>query len=833
MRNYWNVFSATFNANPVDDKCRHGRSRAFTLLEMLIVLVLIVVLLGGLASLVRLFSNSYTMDERRVGKAQLARSISQMLSDDLSSAVQDPIQAVADDPDRQFIRHFGLRGDSRSLQIDVVQPNLFVSTATAEENQRVLSGGDKSSNSRQVPELKTIFYEFVPINATEKQESENAENNNATDDNSGEDLGSTLSGALTTNSSDDSFGQLSSNGYSQEGTFLDGSLPLVQKFGLSRRELDYETPEGDDSDEQSARLNEAATSFNSDVQAESVLAGSLTSTPDSANSTLASSSLQADPNLVLGNNVNLEFKTPMTAEQIAMDSDDGTVWAPEVLDCRFSYFDGSEWLDSWDSIEKNGLPVAIKVELKLAPLDDVDLYRQSEMLLLLPIVPSVESISNLSKEQGTADELDATDTSRLTGSLTQVAAENGVPVDVFNTYRPIEIMRAAIRGIPLKKSASSASDAIAEASAITQATEENDAATNLSNDNVNIGGSLNGTTSGTSDINGSLTLNITNDSMQSAIQNVQDMIANGAVFNDEGICVDYSNDGSYVTLEQIAAEIGIAQPTVYEVVTYLPTTPLSRATSIERRRPTVVQSGRVSTRRNNVNNDNSSRSRRERGENPFATGRARQYQERTRSERTVADRSAVERNRSDRQVENRGSANRLAADRGPAQSRGATARNVQERTAVSSRGGNDRQFNERRGANGGWSDSLNVANDDLNIQSDSGSSLGGNAVPVEPDPLEQSSDALLSNQEGSVIGGSAGGMTETGAADSVGDVNPFAIIDQQTGEVPFAGVDSGFYQLDVNSVPGLIETPAGENSVASPTRNGRASKQQSTWIRGK
>ena len=150
---------------PLDAK--RARSRAFTLLEMLVVLVLIVIVLGGVSALIRVFSRSYESDERRVGRAQLARSISRMLDEDLGSAVQDPIQAVADDSTRQFIRHFGLRGDERSLQIDVVQPSLFAPSATNAENQRALQGGDKSPNSRQVPELKTIFYEFVPINARE------------------------------------------------------------------------------------------------------------------------------------------------------------------------------------------------------------------------------------------------------------------------------------------------------------------------------------------------------------------------------------------------------------------------------------------------------------------------------------------------------------------------------------------------------------------------------------------------------------------------------------------------------------------------------------------
>ncbi|MBR2003183.1 MAG: prepilin-type N-terminal cleavage/methylation domain-containing protein [Thermoguttaceae bacterium] len=128
------------------------RSRAgFTLLEILLALALIAVLLAGVSAITSLYSRNYTTTERRVSRAQLARSISQMLSEDLGAAVQDPIQAVADDPNRQFIRRFGLRGDSRSLQIDVVQPNLFATTATPEENRRVAEGGSKSPESRQVP----------------------------------------------------------------------------------------------------------------------------------------------------------------------------------------------------------------------------------------------------------------------------------------------------------------------------------------------------------------------------------------------------------------------------------------------------------------------------------------------------------------------------------------------------------------------------------------------------------------------------------------------------------------------------------------------------------
>ena len=237
------------------------RPRAgFTLLEILLALALIAVLLAGVSAITSLYSRNYTTTERRVSRAQLARSISQMLSEDLGAAVQDPIQAVADDPNRQFIRRFGLRGDSRSLQIDVVQPNLFATTATPEENRRVAEGGSKSAESRQVPELKTIFYEFVPLNALEpldgEEDSATAELDAAFETETG---GSSLTGSLSTPTGatglDGTLGAEDEYGASLDGTTgtiadgiftsADGTTtfrPLTRKFGLSRRELDFETP---------------------------------------------------------------------------------------------------------------------------------------------------------------------------------------------------------------------------------------------------------------------------------------------------------------------------------------------------------------------------------------------------------------------------------------------------------------------------------------------------------------------------------------------------------------------------------------------------------------
>jgi type II secretory pathway pseudopilin PulG len=44
--------------------------------------------------------------------------------------------------------------------------------------------------------------------------------------------------------------------------------------------------------------------------------------------------------------------------------------APEVVAIEFLYFDGTEWVESWDSEELGGLPVAVQISLAFAPADE-------------------------------------------------------------------------------------------------------------------------------------------------------------------------------------------------------------------------------------------------------------------------------------------------------------------------------------------------------------------------------------------------------------------------------------------------------------------------------
>ena len=205
------------------------------------------------------------------------------------------------------------------------------------------SGGDKSPNARQVPELKTVFYEFVPINATEGESDEQDAASSSLGSDFGEDLGSTLAGSLSSVAGDElSAGIDSSQNLLGSDAFFDGTRPLVQKFGLSRRELDYETPD-DEEEEDDFYSGANGVSIDRETRAANVsLSGSLTTPPDARQSQLTSTDPQINALLGVPDDSQYVYKEPMTALQIAMDSDDGTTWAPEVLDCRFSYFDGTD-----------------------------------------------------------------------------------------------------------------------------------------------------------------------------------------------------------------------------------------------------------------------------------------------------------------------------------------------------------------------------------------------------------------------------------------------------------------------------------------------------------
>ena len=51
-------------------------------------------------------------------------------------------------------------------------------------------------------------------------------------------------------------------------------------------------------------------------------------------------------------------------------NDDSVMLAPEVIDCRFRYFDGTSWSSQWNSLQKKSLPVAVEVTLQVGTLEE-------------------------------------------------------------------------------------------------------------------------------------------------------------------------------------------------------------------------------------------------------------------------------------------------------------------------------------------------------------------------------------------------------------------------------------------------------------------------------
>lgn len=852
---------------------RRVRRGGFTLLETLIVLALLAVLLAGLNSIIRLYSGHYSATERRVGRAQLTRSISQMLSDDLGAAVQDPIQSVADDPNRQFIRRFGLRGDSRSLQIDVVQPNLFATTATAAENRRVAAGGQKSAESRQVPELKTIFYEFVPINAREGDDEETAATvPTGSAASGGENLGSELTGSLSSapGAPSSELGFETETSADPFGLNSVAARPLVRKYGLSRRELDFETPEeGADEAASQAAADAVDPGFSEDLangNLGSTMGGSLSAPPDASKSTLASAG--AEPGLKVASPDGLTtaldetqlYEPPLTAAQIALDADDGTTWAPEVLDCRFRYFDGENWLDSWDSLEKAGLPIAIKVELKLAPLDDVDLYRESPLLFNLPIPPKTEELAKIAASDAPSTGIAANGefASELSGTLSSfgassasglVAAAPGekTGVDAFNSYRTLAAFRTAKNApafevgdafSPLKSS-------LATGTGTANASETNGAETETGAETSNVAGTLGGasgdlTASGDLGVSGGLSGPGALGASTGPSAGAQSSLAL-AVFNERGVCVDFANDGTYITLEQMARELGVSEPTVCEVVAYLPTTPLGRTETLARRRPANVRPGAVAVPPGAGRE--SSAARRAAGANPYSTGAARQVQRRTPNSRNVAERSVAGRAANERTAATRGFENRSSATRTGVDRQAAT-------RAVAGRGGTERVATQRqlrtRSAGGTGTDLNAEIAAALDAEGGAlGSVVGATEEFAGTTPVGGVGAPDPNGLGSATVGGLSGFSGQTGqtGATGLGGTSAFKLVDSQN--VPFAsgggGAGSGFDGVDAalggaNVQSGLIETGAGGTpTVVSPTTrpNATPGKTQQTWIRGK
>jgi type II secretory pathway pseudopilin PulG len=276
----------------------------FTLLELLLATAMAAVLLLGIWSLFSMYTRLFEKGQNTAEQAQLVRALLKQLSDDLHAALQDPTPGQPQQPRGPVaVRRFALFGTEAELRFDVLQITPFggslTPTADAAGFSAVRGGSLQPAALKEplrAPELRTVYYRFEPVaNAAAEQPA---------------------------------------------GTSLPSATP-----GLSRRELDFETPYLADEAE---------------IGGLSPADGPLSSTP----------SLGGDEKELM----------------VVDPNDDSVMLAPEVVECRFRYFDGSSWSSQWNSLSRKSLPVAVEVTLEVSTLED----RQREFQRQQPDEPGLD-----------------------------------------------------------------------------------------------------------------------------------------------------------------------------------------------------------------------------------------------------------------------------------------------------------------------------------------------------------------------------------------------------------------------------------------------------------
>ncbi len=323
------------------------RPTGFTLLELLISISLLIALISMIWALMQLYSTYYVAGTRKADRSQLVRSLSQLLNEDLGAAIQDPVQPLAPGAEGDdSVRRFGLSGSGTSLRIDVVQINPLKSTEMP-KTFRPATAGPVQMHAPQAPELKTVYYDFVPLSAYLK----------------------------TPNA----------------------------KCGLTRRELDFETPTGPPPNPTAFEEEDATGEAQPIAQARAVGTELAHQGLDPFGDQAGNDSIQS-PVPGSGQFGSAFPGAPAPPKQsidaeLQQEAETDDMWAPEVVDCRFRYGDGSQWFDSWDSLEKNGLPVAIEITLRLMSIEDVETLRQSPLLNQLAPPPTVAQSAEPQNEE--------------------------------------------------------------------------------------------------------------------------------------------------------------------------------------------------------------------------------------------------------------------------------------------------------------------------------------------------------------------------------------------------------------------------------------------------
>lgn len=302
---------------PIARKTRSARA-GFTLLEMLVTAILSAVLLAGLWTLFNTYMRLFESGQIKTEQSQLVRALAQQVADDLRAVVA--VSAAEPQASNSSIWN-STSGTSSASATQPAAPGTLLQTGSHSETDSSTDRFESRSNSAisKLPKFRLVGT-----------------------------LHALRLDALQPGSAESEFSEEESTTTMTRSEEHVPPVPelrtIVYSFEEERevRETDRKTPPGllrVDIDWQHAmrqssmRRKDAGSSMGTDAAIDESL-----------------------ESLGLGSTGMLELL-----------SDDAKMHVPEVVHCEFHYFDGSDWLEEWDSDERKSLPSAVEVTLRLDP----------------------------------------------------------------------------------------------------------------------------------------------------------------------------------------------------------------------------------------------------------------------------------------------------------------------------------------------------------------------------------------------------------------------------------------------------------------------------------
>ncbi|MGD0382276.1 MAG: hypothetical protein ABSA77_02065 [Thermoguttaceae bacterium] len=367
---------------------------AFTLLEVLLALGLSVLVLVAVGMAINLHLRLLDSGRTKVEEAQLARAVLRIIAQDLQSAVpysstkssssssngssgsniQEGESSQNSNPNLSHGSHISLLTAAIGMSLTGANNNTPTVTTKQTKNNTPTDTTKQTKNNTPTDTTKQTKNN-TPTDTT-KQTNNNTPTDQAT---------STPNGSDTTDS-EDRTGDIADTGpASTPGLYGNANQLQVDISRLPR--VDQYMAISNQSDAGITNASQA-----SDVKnvAYYVINGGAASTPGTTNgSNVLSGLVRREMSRAPG------VYASQQGGQFPVTSDSLTPIAPEVQEIDFSYSDGTQWLDTWDSVSNGGLPVAVQISIVITPQHPRNTQNlQSNLYRLLVSIPSAQPTSS-------------------------------------------------------------------------------------------------------------------------------------------------------------------------------------------------------------------------------------------------------------------------------------------------------------------------------------------------------------------------------------------------------------------------------------------------------